>query len=203
MIFFQVQAKEFVLPNSAKETPIVSANCDAVEVTLPNKSPKDRESPVKSRKQREQVVKEHKETVKEHASSKEGDKQPIVPKDSEVKPKEVVASIVATNVPQAPVPVKESMNQEKKSQKKEGKADPKAPSPDSCESVPSTPAPVQAVPVVQDVSNNGECLLYIIGSGIFEFCIKNGLKVCEGVGSLLQLIEGKYKKSIIKLLFFY
>ncbi|CAH1183097.1 unnamed protein product [Phaedon cochleariae] len=57
-------AKEFVLPTpslpapttaaviaaaSAKETPIVSANCDAVEVTLPNKLPKDRESPAKGR----------------------------------------------------------------------------------------------------------------------------------------------------------
>lgn len=37
--------------NTAKETtPVVSANCDAEEVTLPPKLHKDRESPVKGRK---------------------------------------------------------------------------------------------------------------------------------------------------------
>ncbi|CAH0558222.1 unnamed protein product [Brassicogethes aeneus] len=49
----KVQAKEFISNSkSSKETtPIVSANCDAAEVTLPSKPPKsDRESPVKGRK---------------------------------------------------------------------------------------------------------------------------------------------------------
>lgn len=40
--------------NTAKETtPVVSANCDAEEVTLPPKLHKDRESPVKGRKFKE------------------------------------------------------------------------------------------------------------------------------------------------------
>ncbi|XP_072375280.1 eukaryotic translation initiation factor 4 gamma 3-like isoform X1 [Diabrotica undecimpunctata] len=62
----QAGAKEFVLPSAVtKETPIVSANIDAVEVTLlPNKLPKDRESPVKGRKQREQSSRGS-ETIKE------------------------------------------------------------------------------------------------------------------------------------------
>ncbi|XP_018568899.1 eukaryotic translation initiation factor 4 gamma 1 isoform X2 [Anoplophora glabripennis] len=152
----KVQAKEFVLPNSAKETPIVSANCDAVEVTLPNKSPKDRESPVKSRKQREQAVKEHKESAKEqHVPSKEVDKQPVVSKESEAKPKDVAIPMAATNLPQAPPPIKEATNQEKKSQKKESKVEPKAPAADSCESAPSVPLPVSS-PVPPDASNNAK-----------------------------------------------
>ncbi|XP_063903269.1 eukaryotic translation initiation factor 4 gamma 1-like isoform X2 [Zophobas morio] len=62
----KAQAKEFVLSssNTAKETPIVSANCDAVEVTLPNKQMKDRESPAKGRK-KEQQAREHKDSVKD------------------------------------------------------------------------------------------------------------------------------------------
>lgn len=63
-------------PNTAKETPIVSANCDAVEVTLPNKPVKDRESPAKGRKQKEQQNREHKDSskdipIRENVSDKE------------------------------------------------------------------------------------------------------------------------------------
>lgn len=61
LFFLQVQAKEFVSSNTAKEiTPVVSANCDSEEVILSNKQQKDRESPIKGRKQREQqqIVKE-------------------------------------------------------------------------------------------------------------------------------------------------
>lgn len=43
----------------------MSANIDAVEVTLPNKLPKDRESPVKGRKQR---IGDHKDSSKDISS---------------------------------------------------------------------------------------------------------------------------------------
>lgn len=62
-MFFHIQAlaKEFVSSNSnistAKETtPVVSANCDAEEVTLPPKLHKDRESPSKGRKHLQQKM---------------------------------------------------------------------------------------------------------------------------------------------------
>ncbi|CAH1141154.1 unnamed protein product [Phyllotreta striolata] len=83
----QAEAKEFVL--TAKETPIVSANIEAVEVTLPNKLPKDRESPAKGRKQR---IGDHKDSNKDVAAvtavSKEvlvDNKEPSSTKD-EAKP---------------------------------------------------------------------------------------------------------------------
>lgn len=61
-LLFQALAKEFVLPSSANSnlhasketTPVVSANCDAEEVTL--KLHKDRESPVKGRKLQQKMV---------------------------------------------------------------------------------------------------------------------------------------------------
>ncbi|XP_056649007.1 eukaryotic translation initiation factor 4 gamma 1-like isoform X1 [Diorhabda sublineata] len=67
----QADAKEFILPPTVlKETPIVSANIDAVEVTLPNKLPKEKESPAKGRKQREQSARTGEHIVKEAAIEK-------------------------------------------------------------------------------------------------------------------------------------
>lgn len=75
-------AKEFVSSNSsssstAKETtPVVSANCDAEEVTLPPKLHKDRESPSKGRKLKEHL--QHKISASSAAVSvSEQSQQPI------------------------------------------------------------------------------------------------------------------------------
>ncbi|KAJ8913562.1 hypothetical protein NQ315_017113 [Exocentrus adspersus] len=156
----KVQAKEFFLPNSAKETPIVSANCDAVEVTLPNKSPKDRESPVKGRKQRDQSqsVKEHKDTLREPSLSKDADK---AAKELEGKLKDTVASNSATNVsaPQASVLAKEgskeNAGQEKRGQKKE-KVEVKTPTVETVESPVCVPVSGLPSPPAQDSSSGAK-----------------------------------------------
>lgn len=153
----------------------MSANCDAVEVTLPNKAPKDRESPAKGRKQREQTIKENKELAKEHSSNKEGDKQPAATKDAEAKPKDVATSNSATNILQAPAPSKESVIQEKKGQKKESKSESKVSSVDLCDSAPSALGPIQTS-VVQDSSSNGK---YFFVSNIHDFYLYVVLTITE------------------------
>lgn len=90
------------MPSTAKETPIVSANCDAVEVTLPNKLPKD--SPVKGRKREQpQLAKEHKEPMKEQTpvskDTNTNEKLSSLPKEPETK-KESLAVTNTTNIQQ-------------------------------------------------------------------------------------------------------
>lgn len=109
MCVFQAQTKEFIPANQNidKETPVVSALTDAVEVTISNKQPKDRESPAKSRKQqhREQAAKEHQQ-ISSHQQhpviTKE--QQPLVAEKQEVKHKETPA-VVVPQVTSAPAAV--------------------------------------------------------------------------------------------------
>ncbi|KAG5882340.1 hypothetical protein JTB14_037625 [Gonioctena quinquepunctata] len=173
----QAGAKEFVLSsNTAKETPIVSANCDAVEVTLPNKLPKDRESPVKgARKPREQqqlqppAQREHRDSVKEQVSVRDSnsDKEASIIKEEVVEPLPESlppANNVATYPTQAPVAVgkdsfKDNQVPEKRTQKKDAKVEPKAQSVERIDTVPApVPVSVQQLPAVatQDINANAK-----------------------------------------------
>ncbi|XP_044267926.1 eukaryotic translation initiation factor 4 gamma 1-like isoform X3 [Tribolium madens] len=162
----KVQAPEFVLSpsNTAKETPIVSAICDAVEVTLPNKQMKDRESPAKGRKQKEQQ--QHKDSVKDTPiREKVSDKESSNVNKSDNKSKETLlpSASIAPTVSTTPVTVTNKDNKEvvttlhrddKKNQKKDTKNDTNVPNVDVNESANvSTNQPAQPA---QDVSTSAK-----------------------------------------------
>lgn len=152
---FQVQTKEFVPANQNvdKETPVVSALTDAVEVTISNKQPKDRESPVKNRKHKEQPPKEqHKEFPNE---PKETTEKQIVAKD-ETKHKETSASIPPVSLePAANKDNKDISNinqrEERKNQRKE-KSETKVAPAVVAQGLLESPAHSAPVPVSQENS---------------------------------------------------
>lgn len=99
----------------------MSAITDAVEVTIANKQPKDRESPVKSRKQREQTPKEQQQPI-----YKEISKEPpaVVEKQVSLSKDEVKHKDIPVNVPQTPASVtsnKDSKETVNLNQKEEGR----------------------------------------------------------------------------------
>lgn len=150
-------------PNTAKETPIVSANCDAVEVTLPNKPVKDRESPAKGRKQKEQQNKEHRDSnkdipIRENTSDRESSNL----NKSESKPKEtiintvLVQSVTATSAGKDNKEVVTTHRDEKnKNQKKDTKTETKVPIVDSTAENVNVSATHQ-LQTVQEVPTNGK-----------------------------------------------
>lgn len=107
----QAQTKEFIPANQIldKETPVVSALTDSVEITIANKQPKDRESPAKSRKQREQQT--PKETSLQHQSQF---------KDT-AKEQPPVVTVKDSVVPQTPVVTKDNKDVTNLNQKEEGR----------------------------------------------------------------------------------
>ncbi|KAK9888566.1 hypothetical protein WA026_000810 [Henosepilachna vigintioctopunctata] len=119
----KAHAKEFVL--STKETPVVSANCDSEEVTLPNKPQKGRESPAKGRKR--DAKDHHKESsIKEVPATKEvvQAEKPQVPlvKEEPPKPKEAPVPVIGTQQST------KFVEREIEKRKKENKSDTKPPS---------------------------------------------------------------------------
>lgn len=161
ILFFQAQTKEFIPANQNidKETPVVSAITDAVEVTISNKQLKDRESPVKSRKQREQTPKEQLQPV---VITKEPPllPQPVVVEKPPVASKEDVKH--KENVPQtvASGPVsKESKEVANLNQKDENRRNQRKEKGEQKGGLPPTPSPsvavVQEVPLESSSSSNG------------------------------------------------
>jgi hypothetical protein len=162
----KAQAKEFVLSssNTAKETPIVSANCDAVEVTLPNKQIKDRESPAKGRKQKEQS-REHKDSVSKDTQSKEkvSDKESSTNKSDINKTKESLlptANIASTSATPLTVTNKDNKEvvthrgEDKKNQKKDTKTESNVPNVEVNDS--ATVLTNQPAQPAQDVPSNAK-----------------------------------------------
>lgn len=159
--FFQAQTKEFIPANQNidKETPVVSAITDAVEVTISNKQLKDRESPVKSRKQREQTPKEQSQPVvitKEPSLPPQPvvvEKPPVANKE-DVKHKENVPQTIATG----PVS-KENKEVANLNQKDENRRNQRKEKGEQKGAPPPTPSPnvaiAQEVPLDNSSSSNG------------------------------------------------
>lgn len=154
-------------PNTAKETPIVSANCDAVEVTLPNKQVKDRESPAKGRKQKEQQHREqHIDSGidipnRENVSDKESsnlNKSDNKPKESIINTVSVQSVAVASTSKDNIEVVTTHRDEKPKNQKKDSKTETKVPIDSTPENV-NIPTTSQ-LQIVQEVSTNGK--LHII-----------------------------------------
>lgn len=146
-----MQTKEFIPANQNldKETPVVSALIDAVEVTIANKQPKDRESPVKNRKHKEQLPKEQQKDPKEPKDTAE---KHILLKE-ETKHKEANTSVPPVSLePAANKDNKDISNmcqrEERKNQRKE-KSEPKV-VPAAVVQEPESPVHSAPVPVSQE-----------------------------------------------------
>ncbi|CAH1972490.1 unnamed protein product [Acanthoscelides obtectus] len=145
----QPGAKEFM----SKEPPIVSANCDAEEVTLTNKLPKERESPVKSRSKRDSNNRDQKDPAKEVPVIKDGDKAAPMKQEMSSEP---------NNSPQPTVISKDTSKDsssrapEKKGQRKENAntTDPKIASPEVTENSLTAVNQQQTYTANQDVNSN-------------------------------------------------
>lgn len=155
--------------NTAKETPIVSAISDGVEVTLPNKQMKDRESPAKGRKQKEQQAREHKDSVKDTPiREKVSDKESSNKSDNKSKESLLPNANIAATV--TPVTVTNKDNKEvvthrddKKNQKKDVKNDTNVPVEVNESANVSTNQPAQHA---QDVSSSsGKIFLLVYNHG--------------------------------------
>nr|CAH7761946.1 unnamed protein product [Callosobruchus chinensis] len=148
----QPGAKEFM----SKEPPIVSANCDAEEVTLTNKLPKERESPVKGRSKRDYINRDQKDPIKEAAVTKDSEKPVMLKQETSSQSCTAIASQPIVNS-------KDNFKdtnphaQEKKSQRKEHtNTEPKIVNPDVNETSSMTISQQQSYPVNQDINSNAK-----------------------------------------------
>ncbi|XP_044751376.1 eukaryotic translation initiation factor 4 gamma 3-like isoform X2 [Coccinella septempunctata] len=109
----KAHAKEFVLP-SAKEPPVVSANCDSVEVTL-NKLQKGRESPVRARKVKEVHEKVFKDSYEVPEKTYQSEKQQtVIAKEESEPPVSNTKETLAANINQHSSKVTEKESDKRK-----------------------------------------------------------------------------------------